>query len=375
MIHHLSLPLKKEVTHKVIPMAASAARPWALCIGESGFMQRMQSERPDRIMVVSNILSAAKILRDQLNLDVKPAYIICNLSTGKPADLVKHIRAMGGLADIPVFAYVQTLTADLRKQIRESGGIDNVVTAATTADEFAYIRDQAIRVRNIAGKEAAKGATSKVRKAPATYVNHVVKRSIDIMAAGSGLLILSPMLLLIAAMIKLESRGPVFYISKRAGRGYRIFNFYKFRTMVNDADKQVKDMSHLNQYDASEQGPVFFKISNDPRVTKLGGFLRNSSLDEIPQLLNVLLGHMSLVGNRPLPLYEAASLTTDNYCGRFIAPAGLTGLWQVKKRGKKDMSVEERIKLDIEYAQKHTVLYDMWILASTPTALIQKDNV
>lgn len=374
MIHHLSLPLKKEITHKVVPIAASAARSWALCIGDPGFMQRMQSERPDRIMVVSSIHSAAKILRDQLHLDVKPAYIICNLAQGKPADLAKHIRSLNGLADIPVFGYVQNLTPELKQQIRAAGGIDNVVTGETSADDFASIRDQAIRIRSLS-KGAAGEAIAKVRKAPATYVNRYVKRGIDIMAAGSGLLVLSPLLLLIAALIKLESKGPIFYISRRAGQGYRIFNFYKFRTMVNDADKQVNNMAHLNQYDTGDKGPVFFKISNDPRVTRLGAFLRNSSLDEIPQLLNVLLGHMSLVGNRPLPLYEAASLTTDNYCGRFMAPAGLTGLWQVKKRGKKEMSVEERISLDIEYAKKHTVLFDMWILASTPNALLQKDNV
>lgn len=376
MIHHLSLPLKKEATTKVVPLAASAARSWALCIGDPGFMQRMQPERPDRLLVVSSIHSAAKILRDQLPMDVKPTYIICNLSAnGKPADLVSQLRSMDALADVPVFGYVPQLTAELRQQIRASGGIDNVLTAETTISQFVAIRDQAIRLRTLATRQMQRNSGVAPRKAPSAYVNHFVKRGIDIMAAGSGLLLLSPLLLLIAALIKLESKGPVLYISRRAGQGYRIFPFYKFRTMVNDADKQVNNMAHLNQYDTGDKGPVFFKISNDPRVTRLGAFLRNSSLDEIPQLLNVLLGHMSLVGNRPLPLYEAASLTTDSYCGRFMAPAGLTGLWQVKKRGKKDMSVEERIRLDIEYAQKHTVLYDMWILASTPNALIQKDNV
>jgi len=107
----------------------------------------------------------------------------------------------------------------------------------------------------------------------------------------------------------------------------------------------------------------------------VGAFLRNSSLDELPQLFNVLLGDMSLVGNRPLPLYEAETLTTDVWAERFMAPAGITGLWQIKKRGQDDMSVEERIGLDIAYANRNNFMYDLWIMANTPTALIQKSSV
>jgi lipopolysaccharide/colanic/teichoic acid biosynthesis glycosyltransferase len=202
------------------------------------------------------------------------------------------------------------------------------------------------------------------------------KRLFDILVSSLALVILSPVFLLIAIVIKIESRGPVFYIAQRAGRGYRIFNFFKFRTMVLDADQKVQQLSHLNQYDAkAENGPVFFKISNDPRITKVGAFLRNTSLDELPQLVNVLKGDMSLVGNRPLPLYEAATLTTDEWAARFLAPAGITGLWQIKKRGHNNMSVEERINLDIMYAHKYSFMYDLWIMANTPLALIQKSNV
>jgi lipopolysaccharide/colanic/teichoic acid biosynthesis glycosyltransferase len=146
--------------------------------------------------------------------------------------------------------------------------------------------------------------------------------------------------------------------------------------MVVDADKKMEEMTHLNQYNATEGGgPVFFKVSNDPRITKVGAFLRNTSLDELPQLINVLLADMSLVGNRPLPLYEAQTLTTDEWAARFMAPAGITGLWQIKKRGQDDMSVEERIGLDIDYANRNNFMYDLWIMANTPTALLQKSNV
>jgi len=202
----------------------------------------------------------------------------------------------------------------------------------------------------------------------------MTKRGFDILVASVALLLLSPLLLLIALAVRLESRGPIFYIAKRAGRGYKIFNFYKFRTMIHGADQKMTDLAHLNQYNA-EKGPVFFKITNDPRITKVGSFLRNTSLDELPQLLNVLLGDMSLVGNRPLPLYEAKNLTTDDFAARFMAPAGITGLWQVKKRGTKDMSVEERISLDIDYASNCNFVTDLWIIANTPGALLQKENV
>jgi lipopolysaccharide/colanic/teichoic acid biosynthesis glycosyltransferase len=201
------------------------------------------------------------------------------------------------------------------------------------------------------------------------------KRTFDILVSSIALMLLSPLFLLIAFAIKLESSGPVFYIAKRAGRGYRIFNFFKFRTMYLGSDKRVSELTHLNQYNANNRGPVFFKISNDPRITKVGGFLRNTSLDELPQLINVLLGDMSLVGNRPLPLYEAVTLTTDEYAARFMAPAGITGLWQVKKRGNKDMSVEERISMDIDYASNCNFATDFWIIANTPSALLQKENV
>jgi lipopolysaccharide/colanic/teichoic acid biosynthesis glycosyltransferase len=201
-----------------------------------------------------------------------------------------------------------------------------------------------------------------------------IKRIFDILLATILLVILSPFFLLIALAVKLESRGPVFYNSKRAGRGFKIFNFYKFRTMEVNADKKVEALLHLNQY-SDNKAANFFKISNDPRITKVGRFLRNTSLDELPQLFNVIKGDMSLVGNRPLPLYEASTLTTNEFVERFMAPAGMTGLWQIKKRGQAEMSCEERINLDISYARNSSMLYDLWIMANTPKALLQKSDV
>jgi lipopolysaccharide/colanic/teichoic acid biosynthesis glycosyltransferase len=201
------------------------------------------------------------------------------------------------------------------------------------------------------------------------------KRAFDITVALFLLLLALPLFIIIAIAIRLESKGPIFYNARRAGKGFKIFKFYKFRTMVVNADKKIEALAHLNQYSQSGNKANFFKIANDPRITKVGRFLRNTSLDELPQLFNVLKGDMSLVGNRPLPLYEAATLTTNDFVERFMAPAGITGLWQIKKRGKSDMSVEERIMLDISYARKSTLLYDLWIMANTPGALIQKSDV
>jgi len=202
-----------------------------------------------------------------------------------------------------------------------------------------------------------------------------LKRVSDIILSLLAIIILSPILLVIAVIIKLESKGPVFYVSKRAGSGYKIFDFYKFRSMRAGADKELKNLSHLNQYAEGSEEAVFFKLKDDPRVTPFGQFLRNSSLDELPQLINVLKGDMSLVGNRPLPLYEAERLTKDQIAWRFVAPAGITGLWQVTKRGHKDMSLDERIHLDMEYAMKNSFTMDMKIIFSTFPALFQKEKV
>lgn len=202
-----------------------------------------------------------------------------------------------------------------------------------------------------------------------------LKRTIDIIASLAGLVILSPIMIVVALIIKLESKGPVFYISKRSGSGYKVFDFYKFRTMRLGSDNELINLKDSNQYGNAPGEAIFFKIKNDPRITRVGQFLRNTSLDELPQLLNVLKGDMSLVGNRPLPLYEAEQLTRDLIAARFLAPAGITGLWQVTKRGKDNMSPEERIQLDIEYALKNSFLFDMKILLKTFFAVFQKEKV
>ncbi len=256
------------------------------------------------------------------------------------------------------------------------------------------------------------------------YKTPLIKRLFDIIISGAGLILLAPIFIVVGFLVRIESRGPIFYYSFRVGRGYQIFKFYKFRSMFMDSDKKLKDLKHLNQYTKSKrkrndigedlfneflcedckalggkcQFPIyadtvqmcekeymeqkmhnrdstFIKIKDDPRMTKVGKLIRRSSIDELPQLWNVLIGDMSIVGNRPLPLYEAEKLTTDKYALRFMAPAGITGLWQVEKRGTGKMHENERLLLDNIYAKNNSFLNDIILILRTIPALFQKENV
>jgi lipopolysaccharide/colanic/teichoic acid biosynthesis glycosyltransferase len=141
-------------------------------------------------------------------------------------------------------------------------------------------------------------------------------------------------------------------------------------------DDYVVAESNFNKQKTEDINNAFVKIENDPRITKVGHFIRKYSIDELPQLFNILKGDMSVVGNRPLPLYEAEKLTSDECIDRFMAPAGLTGLWQVEKRGQSgSMSAEERKQLDIKYGQTYNFMLDMKIIFRTLTAFVQKEDV
>lgn len=306
-----------------------------------------------------------------------PEIIISEAGAGAEATrkFVHFLQQDPVLRQIPFILEGSCLTEKELASFKKSIRVDEILFIDTCADRD--LKQKFLFLRKVKAK-AAQDAALLIEDTPWAHrvPGHAAKRSFDILMSAMGLLVLSPIFVLIAIAIKLESKGSIFYVSKRAGRGYRIFNFYKFRTMYKDADKKIAALKHLNQYSTTTTtGPIFFKINNDPRITRVGKFLRNTSLDELPQLLNVFLGDMSLVGNRPLPLYEAATLTTDDYAARFMAPAGITGLWQIKKRGNKDMSVEERINIDIDYATRCSFATDFWIIANTPSALLQKENV
>lgn len=319
-----------------------------------------------------------------------------------------------GFSDIPFFLITPTINKKVVKECIDHGIID-IFPIPLNPKALKFRLDFFLKYPGTSG-ERQEAPVLEEFKMP------LAKRVFDIVAAGLALLLLSPLLLIVAIAIRLESPGPVFYYSYRVGTGYNIFKFYKFRSMYTGADARLKDLKHLNQYvtdkEQVEVNPIqvkelcelceqagggcmqpiyddknvyceklfgaggkankesaFIKILDDPRVTKVGKFIRNTSIDELPQLWNVLIGDMSLVGNRPLPLYEAEKITTDKYALRFLGPAGITGLWQVEKRGRGEMSEEERLSLDNDYVKNFNLLFDIKIILRTIPALFQNENV
>lgn len=273
-----------------------------------------------------------------------------------------------------------------------------------------YIIDQidhrtlVIKIEGIINKKTNSKKTTKLKsRIPLS------KRLFDITVASILLLVLSPLFLIVILSIRLESKGSAFYWQPRVGTNYKIFKFHKFRSMRKDADQLVDQLKSKNHYATQpisekytradlttetlvgDDGPIsesahisqknqeiansFFKVNNDPRITRVGNFIRKTSIDELPQLFNVLIGDMSIVGNRPLPLYEAEKLTDDKWTERFMAPAGITGLWQVTERGKASTSEDSRKQLDIDYARSYSFWSDLKILIKTPLAALQQENV
>jgi exopolysaccharide biosynthesis polyprenyl glycosylphosphotransferase len=194
------------------------------------------------------------------------------------------------------------------------------------------------------------------------------KRVIDLVGAGLGLLVLSPMLLLVALLIRLTSRGPVLFRQTRLGLNGEPFQIYKFRTMVTDAEARLRELEHLNE----SEGGVLFKMKRDPRITAIGRILRKTSLDELPQLWNVLRGDMSLVGPRPLQMRDClllAQVDVKGYRKRLAVLPGLTGLWQA--RGRSETGFEHMLRLDGMYIQEWSLWLDVVILLETVVGVVR----
>jgi len=192
----------------------------------------------------------------------------------------------------------------------------------------------------------------------------IAKRILDFGISSISLILLSPLLLLAAILIKLTSPGPVFFIQKRVGLHKRPLNVYKFRTMVVNAEERMREIEHLNEV----SGPVF-KIKNDPRISRAGRILRKTSIDELPQLINVFKGEMSLVGPRPLPFRDYEGFNKDWQRRRFSVKPGITCLWQV--RGRNSIPFEQWMELDLQYIEKWSLWLDVQILLQTIPAVLR----
>ena len=277
---------------------------------------------------------------------------------------VHNLRRDGELCNVPVIAIDRTGRHHGPTFLRN--GVDDCYAAPVS---WSILRTRITQIREY---RLLAGDNCEVTEYSDVYAVHPGKRTFDIAFALAAILFFAIPMLLIALAIKLTSPGPIIYRSKRIGTGYHEFDFLKFRSMVPDADQRVAELMANNQYGADG---AFFKMKDDPRVTWIGRLIRNTSLDELPQLFNVLRGDMSIVGNRPLPLKEAEQLTSEEWAERFLAPAGITGKWQTSGRGKDTMDVASRISLDIEYARTYSPLQDLKILFKTVGAMKQDANV
>jgi exopolysaccharide biosynthesis polyprenyl glycosylphosphotransferase len=203
-----------------------------------------------------------------------------------------------------------------------------------------------------------------IQSGPADTWQLAMKRLIDVLGSAVLLIALAPLFAIVALLIRIDSPGPVFFTQERVGFNKRRFRMLKFRTMVAEADKQQETLEHLNE----ANGPVF-KIRNDPRITPIGAFLRRFSIDELPQLINVLKGEMSLVGPRPLPVRDVERIEIRWHKRRFSIKPGLTCLWQVN--GRSEIGFEDWVRMDLEYIDRWSLALDVVILMKTIPAVFK----
>jgi len=360
------------------------------------------------VVVCSNFLQINNILSEIIRKRKEDHCFVFIQRKNKLSDLKIISHLTKSYSSVYIILVGVPLSIEEKKEYL-TAGTDSIIPEKRNDTELIRILDFAIKYNERINSTSLRSKELESFKMP------LWKRTFDIVCSLAAIIILSPLLIVTWLAIRLESKGDAVYRSKRVGSNYQIFDFYKFRSMYSDADKRLAEFKKLNQYaqeelteqesktsssrlhkadvvlfadDAitsekeyiaakkQERSNAFVKFENDPRITKIGKIIRKYSIDELPQLFNILKGDMSVVGNRPLPLYEAELLTSDEYIHRFMAPAGLTGLWQVEKRGEAGkLSAEERKMLDIRYANEFSFLMDVKIIFKTFTAFIQKENV
>jgi len=391
-----------------------------LYVGKDATMiNQLKLDTTIHLEVKRDEIDALRWLQDDTSIDILCAEY--DLPVNHGLNLLKKVKSKKSLKHMPCILLQKEYNPKVLKEAFESR-IEDCFTLELHSYNQILERMQSLVQSEVQKDESTWKTTQVKNRIPCS------KRLFDIVVASSLLLLLLPLLLITMIAIRLESKGKVYYTAKRVGR--KTFDFYKFRSMKVGADKLLKELAEKNNqytkakpkvqqenigicskcaalsegqsctsmvYDGEKkvcehqylqnkklkekENSSFIKIVDDPRITKVGKIIRNTSIDELPQLINVIKGDMSLVGNRPLPVYEAETLTEDQLSKRFLAPAGITGLWQVELRGKGgDMSEEERIELDNKYADyftsnSYSFWFDIKILLRTVPALFQQSTV
>ncbi len=388
-----------------------------LYIGKNLFFKQPVLLNEDVYFILKSTFEEAK-LELQSNTSLSAIISEYELGIGNGLELFKRLKEDKSAIGLPTILISNNHSDILCQKAFDLGISDYYVRESSTGEQIIE------RIKLLTNQSFSN--TNNTLGTPLKYEIPISKRIFDVVLATFLLTVLTPFLLIVMLAIRLESKGKVYYIAKRVGR--KTFDFYKFRSMRIGSDKLLSKLAkEKNQYgkpksvhklpekcpkcdelpDGEYCSPIkyfgsdivcddsynkkkkllqaekssFIKITDDPRITRIGKIIRNLSIDELPQLLNVIKGDMSLVGNRPLPLYEAELLTKDQSSKRFLAPAGITGLWQVELRGKSgDMSEEERIYLDNRYADffinnNYSFWFDIKILLRTIPALFQKITV
>ncbi|MEO8030965.1 MAG: sugar transferase [Gemmatimonadota bacterium] len=284
--------------------------------------------------------------------------------------LLPEGRLLGRLADLEsllMFAVVDEVlialpVKSMYEQIQQA-----IFACERVGVPVTYLAD--IFQHTMAQPRYGKGGTVPVVQAAAMADDprQVVKRLIDILGASAGLIVLSPLLLAVAIMVKVTSRGPVIFAQDRYGYNKRLFKMFKFRTMVADAEALQASLEDRNE----AAGPVF-KIAKDPRITPIGHLLRRTSIDELPQLINVLIGNMSLVGPRPLPTRDVQKFSEPWLMRRFSVRPGCTGLWQVSGRSR--LGFDQWVAMDLQYIDDWSLALDVQILCRTPFVVLKQDG-
>jgi exopolysaccharide biosynthesis polyprenyl glycosylphosphotransferase len=288
--------------------------------------------------------------------------------------MVTTTSAPASSSQLPVMGSV----GDLRELIRETGAeCVFVASSAMSPEEMGHVA-KAVRLEGVEVRITATmpevlasrltvqplgGLTAlSLRPVRLTGTQVIAKRAFDLTVAGLGTLLLSPIFLAIAAAIKITTPGPVFFRQRRVGHRGRPFTILKFRTMQVGAEQLIDELRERHGVEN-----LMFKLKDDPRVTAVGRFLRKLSMDELPQLINVVKGDMSLVGPRP-PLPEEVTRYADWQFDRLEVPPGITGLWQVS--GRSELSFDDCVRLDLFYIENWSIAYDLYIVAKTLPALI-----